>query len=98
VDPADLPAFKRTIRRLHNADPTFVESESVLIEVAGHTVWDGEVHIFDLMGHPTTKRCYAWSYAAGGKRHIVVILHALGIDSPDRAVQTYLAHATREGA
>jgi hypothetical protein len=26
----------------------------------GHTVWEGEVLIFDLLDHATAPKCYAW--------------------------------------
>jgi hypothetical protein len=28
----------------------------------GQTVWAGEVEVFDLVGHPKAKRCYAWAH------------------------------------
>lgn len=47
------------IRRLHNAEPTWVDSEAVFETFEGDVVWDGKVQVFDLEGHPDATRCYA---------------------------------------
>ena len=31
----------------------------------GETVWQGDVEVFDLTGHPKAKRAYAWSHLDG---------------------------------
>jgi hypothetical protein len=49
----------------------------------GKVVWAGEVQAFDVTGHPSARRCYAWSHATGGtRRRFVVVLHAPPVDSP----------------
>jgi hypothetical protein len=43
----------------------------------GQTVWQGEVEVFDLHGHPKAKRAYAWSHREGpnddGERFVAVL-------------------------
>jgi hypothetical protein len=98
MDPVDQPAIEDAIRYLHGAEPKFVGSESVLVDMSGCIVWDGDVQVFDLVGHPTATRCYAWSYATdGGPRRVVAILHTPHVESPDRAVQAYLDRTMCEG-
>lgn len=60
-------------------------------------VWHGVVEVFDLVGHPSASRCYAWAYQRDGKERRVVVLHAGPIDSPRRAVQAALVHQQRSG-
>lgn len=87
MDPAGLPALEEAIRHLHGAEPTFVESVSVRETFNGATVWEGEVHVFELRGHKAT-RAYAWSHATEGrKRKFYAVLHEGPIDSPVKAVR-----------
>ena len=55
----------------------------------GDTVWEGVVEVFDLIDHPTAKRCYAWSHAIDGstKRKFIAVLHQGPVDSPRNAVK-----------
>lgn len=67
---------------------------------AGETVWEGVVEVFDLSGHPTAKRAYAWAHEAdsGGRRYVAV-LHAPPIVSPVTAVRGAIVadYRTRHG-
>src|SRR5207247_571707 len=54
----------------------------------GQTVWDGTVAVFDLRGHPSANRAYAWSYERpDGKRRFFAVLHAPPVASPRDAVR-----------
>lgn len=54
----------------------------------GEPVWEGEVQVFDLEGHPTASRCYAWSHATEGeRRRFYTVLHVPPVDSPAAAVR-----------
>jgi hypothetical protein len=57
-----IERLKQVIFHLHKASPSWVESVSVHEIFHGKTVWQGEVEVFDLTGHPKAKRCYGWSY------------------------------------
>jgi hypothetical protein len=49
----------------------WVESVPIKEVFQGRTVWQGEVQVFSLSGHPTASCCYAWSYVTDettGKR------------------------------
>jgi hypothetical protein len=64
----------------------------------GETVWDGEVQVFDLDGHPEASRCYAWSHETeGGKRRFFAVLHKPPVDSPAAAVRAAIVQQHREG-
>ena len=64
----------------------------------GKTVWDGEVHVFDLIDHPTAKRCYAWSHAVedSDKRRFVAVLHKDPVNTPQKAVRAAIVQEHRE--
>ena len=61
MDPAGLPAFLDAVRHLHGCEARWVESVLVHETRDGKTVWDGEVQVFDLVGHPKASRAYAWT-------------------------------------
>jgi hypothetical protein len=58
------------------------------------TVWEGEVQVFDVKGHPKATRVYAWSHATTGtRRQFHAVLRLPPVDSPAMAVRTaVLAH------
>jgi len=56
-------------------------------------VWQGEVEVFDLHGHPKAKRAYAWSHLDGAKgenERFVAVLEIPPVDSAQRAVQVQI--------
>ena len=59
-------------------------------EFQGETVWQGEVEVFDIRGHPKAKRAYAWAHATGENdkaRRYVAVLELPPVDSPQTAVK-----------
>jgi hypothetical protein len=54
----------------------------------GQIVWQGEVEVFNVRGHPKAKRCYAWAHAEDdtGKRYVAV-LELPPVDSARTAVR-----------
>ena len=53
----------------------------------GKIVWQGQVEVFALKGHPKAKRCYAWSHEEDGKRRYVAVLELPPVNSPVTAVR-----------
>ena len=90
MDPAGLPALIAAIRHMHGCEAAWVESVSVHEKTpAGATVWEGEVQVFDLKGHPKAERAYAWSHATEGtRRRFHAVLHLPPVDGPVMAVRT----------
>ena len=76
---------REVIRKLHGVDSTHVESVPIKETFRGETVSDGVVEVFDLIGHPNSKRIYGWSHQTDKPeqpwRHVAV-LHGDGITSP----------------
>jgi hypothetical protein len=91
-------ALREAIHNLHGCESVWIESVPVKEIFESQTVWEGTVQVFDLVGHPTAKRCYAWSYETGegGKRRFVAILHQDPVDSPQAAVRAAIVQDYRQ--
>ena len=81
--------LRKAIENLHGGTATLSQSVPVRETFDGMPVWEGVVHVFDLAGHPTAARAYAWSSPIEGstKRRFVVVLHTARISSPLEAVR-----------
>jgi hypothetical protein len=65
------------VSQLHNCGAVWRFTVPVHEVFNGQTVWQGEVEVFDLNGHPKAKRAYAWSHREGkddtGERFVAVL-------------------------
>ena len=86
---ANLAAQRTAIERMHNCKATFRAVALVHETFGAATVWDGDVSVFDLAGHPTATTAYAWSDPVPGsdRRRFYAVLHAGPVDSPEKAVR-----------
>lgn len=75
--------------KLHNCDAEYVETVSVVEQFQGETIFQGDVEVFDLTGHPKATRGYGWGYTTteGGGRRYFTILDLPPVDSPQTAVK-----------
>jgi hypothetical protein len=93
--------LRDVIRRLHGVESTHVASVPVKETFQGRTVWDGVVEVFDLIGHPSATKLYAWSHATDDpdnpQRHVTV-LHSHPITSPLLAVRAAIIQEFRGNA
>ncbi len=60
-----LAQVQVAVQHLHNCGAAYVKTVPVHEVFQGKTVWQGDVEVFDLTGHPKAKRCYAWSHLDG---------------------------------
>jgi len=81
----ELPedALRRAIRATHGGEPTLIARERVSETFEGEPVWTGEVLVFDLEGHPSATRCYAWEVDG----EVTAVLHAGPVKSARDAVR-----------
>jgi len=95
MDSRDL---KMAIESQHGGIATLASEVHVHEVWQGKTVWDGVVSIFDLAGHPTAKRAYAWSSPVEGSknRRIYAVLHVPPVDSAEKAVRAAIVHEFRQ--
>lgn len=81
--------LRQCVEVQHGGRATLAQSVPVHETFEGCPVWDGLVHVFDLEGHPSATRAYAWSSPIEGsdKRRFFAVLHLGGIRSPLDAVR-----------
>jgi hypothetical protein len=92
MDPAGLDALRDAIRNLHHCDPTWIESVHVHEAFKGETIWDGDVQVFTVTGHPTATRAYAWSHATeGAARRFFAVLELPPVVDAVTAVRASIA-------
>lgn len=91
--------LQRAVEAQHRCKAAFVQVEAVAETFGGRTVWEGLVHVFDLEGHPTATRAYAWSSPIEGsnKRRFYAVLHVPPISSPADAVRAAIVADSRRG-
>ena len=89
-----IEELQAALLNLHGVTSTYVESVSVNEEFHGETLWQGEVEVFDIRGHPKAKRAYAWGHATCEEdqaRRYVTVLELPPVDSPQTAVKVAIA-------
>ena len=90
----DPQRLQRAIRDLHGLDSEHVESVEVVETFQGKTVWEGDVEVFRVRGHPQATHAYAWTYEDDdGKLHHLAVLGVPPISSAQDAVKAaVMAH------
>lgn len=83
MNKASLETFQKAIRATHGAEARLVARERVRETFQGETAWEGEVLVFELEGHPTAPRCYAWEVDG----EVTAVLHEGPVDGPQAAVR-----------
>lgn len=89
-----IAELQAALLNLHGVSSTYVESVPVVEEFHGETIWQGEVEVFDIHGHPKAKRAYAWGHATGEEdqaRNYVTVLELPPVNSPQTAVKVAIA-------
>jgi hypothetical protein len=97
MTPVDLPILIDAIRERHSCEATFAESVRVQLTPRDcGTTWNGEVHLFDVSGHPLALRCYAWSEVdESGGRVVHTVLVFPPVNTASDAVRA--EHELRSG-
>jgi hypothetical protein len=89
-----IAELQAALLNLHGVTSTYVESVPVVEEFHGETIWQGEVEVFDIRGHPKATRAYAWGHVTGEEdqaRRYVTVLELPPVDSPQTAVKVAVA-------
>lgn len=81
----DVPiaTFQKAILATHGAKAELAERIRVVEDFEGERVWEGEVLVFELEGHPGATRCYAWEVDG----QVTAVLGVGPVDSPLKAVR-----------
>lgn len=91
-----IDKLRDVIRELHGVEATHVETVPVTETFQGQTVWEGDVEVFRIDGHPEASRVYAWSH--GDPPQHITVLQIPPATTPLRAVQVAIAGMFREQA
>ncbi len=78
-----IASFQRAILHTHGVKARLISRERVNERFKGEPVWEGEVLVFELEGHPTAHICYAWEVDG----RVTAVLHTGPVDSPIKAVR-----------
>ncbi|MGB9015167.1 MAG: hypothetical protein WCC13_07590 [Methylovirgula sp.] len=94
----DTDQLKRAVELQHGAAATLAQSVPVRETFEGKLVWEGIVHVFDLVGHPQASQAYAWSSPIEGsnKRRFFAVLKMGAIKSPQDAVRAAIVAEHRD--
>jgi len=82
-----IDELKKVIHDLHGCEAEYLETVPVKEMFQGQVVWDGEVEVFNLRGHPTASNGYAWAYQTDTGRRFMAVLGLPPVDSPLNAVR-----------
>jgi hypothetical protein len=86
-----IARLQKAIRRVNGCESKYLETVTVSessVSFHKHTVWQGEVAVFEVHGHPQAARAYAWlSREPNETTRYVVVLEIPPITSPQKAVQ-----------
>ena len=90
-----LVRLQNAIRRLNGCESKYLETVTVsqsFLSFRHNTVWEGDVAVFEVYGHPKARRAYAWSSKADNEKpRFVVVLEIPPVSSPQTAVQAAIA-------
>jgi hypothetical protein len=73
-----VEALQRVIVELHGCSSEHVETVQVLECFVGKIIWQGNVEIFEVFGHPRAQRCFAWIQARSQKQKRIRFFAVLG--------------------
>ena len=82
-----LKLLQIAIRMEHCCDAVHRQTVPVHEMIEEKTIWKGDVEVFDLTGHPSAKKCYAWWQDDTGGRFVTVLEKQL-VNSPELAVKS----------
>jgi hypothetical protein len=74
-----LARLRSMVHHLHQCAAAHEATVHVHEAFKGQTVWEGDVEVFQLFGHPETNRCYVWDHRGGPKDKIERLVAVLEI-------------------
>lgn len=87
-----IEALQKAIKDLHGCDSSHVYPIHVCEKFEGKTVWEGEVEMFELEGHPKAHFCYAWTFKEDdGKTRYMAVLELPPVGCAEDAVKAAIA-------
>ena len=95
-DPVYIAHLQAVFKKLHGCEAKHIETVPVIERFKGKTVWEGDVEVFDLIGHPKAKRGYAWAYNKDKGSDTIAVLELPPVISPKTAVQAAIVSGSQK--
>ena len=91
--PDTLLTLRHSVEKAHGCKAKCIDKVTVHEKQRGRTVWYGTVHVFDLYGHESAPRAYAWAtnIESGEAPQVVTVLHKGLVTGPAEAVRAVMA-------
>lgn len=90
-----IARLQNAIRQVDDCESRYVETVKVsesFQSFRNNTNWQGDVAVFEILGHPQAKTAYAWCFEPLDKEtRYVVVLGIPPVSSPQTAVQAAIA-------
>jgi hypothetical protein len=93
-----IAELQKAIRQLHGCEADHFETVPITETFQGRTIWQGEVEVFNLRGHPKASRAYAWSHETDKGKRYVAVLELPPVDSAQTAVRAAIIDEIRNNA
>lgn len=91
-----IAKLQEIFQKLHGCEVTYLETVPVIERFQGKTVWEGEVEVFALTGHPKASKGYAWAYDKEKGSEATCVLELPPVISPRTAVQASIVGKLKE--
>ncbi|MCA1624999.1 MAG: hypothetical protein LC778_14605 [Acidobacteria bacterium] len=59
-------------------------------------MWQGDVEVFTIRGHPKANRAYAWAHETDKGKRYVAVLELPPVDSPQNAVRAAIVEEAKK--
>lgn len=83
---------KIAVERNFNCEAEWLRTERVTETFQGQSVFDGDVEVYAIKGHPEADLCYAWSYTTDeGRERVMTVLQVSPVVSAVDAVRAAIA-------
>jgi len=98
--PDALLTLRYAVEKAHGCNAKCADKVTVHEKQRGRTVWYGTVHVFDLYGHDSASRAYAWTISddVGEPPRVITVLHKGLVTGPSEAVRAVMAKIFPEDA
>ena len=98
--PDTLLTLRYTVEKAHGCKAKCADKVTVHEKQRGRTIWYGTVHVFDLYGHDSASRAYAWTIGddVGEAPRVITVLHKGLVTGPSEAVRAIMAQLYPEDA
>ena len=93
----DREQLKQSVEKTHGCSARWLRAEPVNEQFQNKAVWQGVVHLFEISGHASATRAYAWSSPIEGstKRRFFAVLEVPPVTNPVEAVRAAIVQEHR---